>query len=165
MANKKQKTQAEKTASAAKAKSANVKKSNNLKEPAVDKKPAAESKLPVRLISSLVLLGLAVLFTVILFASEGALLRLLESIIHGMIGRVGFVISIPVLLYLFFVHAFSGKRPIRLRTVCLILFVILCGCISHLNDVQNVWPKGIALIGGLYKSGVSSTTGGLTYSG
>ena len=159
MANKKQKTQAEKTASAAKAKSGNS--SNKSKKSTPEVQPEPEKKLPVRLISSLVLLALAVLFTVILFASEGALLRLLESVIHGLIGRVGFVISIPVLLYLFFIHAFSGKRPIRLRTVCLILFVLLCGCISHLNDVHEAWPSGFSLIGGLYKSGLSGTTGGV----
>ena len=159
MANKKQKTQAEKTASAAKAKGASSSKKTKKANPEVQPEP--EKKLPVRLISSLVLLALAVLFTVILFASEGALLRLLESVIHGLIGRVGFVISIPVLLYLFFIHAFSGKRPIRLRTVCLILFVLLCGCISHLNDVHEEWGNGLSLIAGLYKSGISGTTGGV----
>ena len=159
MANKKQKTQAEKTASAAKAKGANSSKKTKKANPEVQPEP--EKKLPVRLISSLVLLALAVLFTVILFASEGALLRLLESVIHGLIGRVGFVISIPVLLYLFFIHAFSGKRPIRLRTVCLILFVLLCGCISHLNDANDVWSDGFTLIGRLYKSGLNGTTGGV----
>ena len=159
MAKKKQKTQAEKTASAAKAKSANS--SSKTKKSTPEVQPEPEKKLPVRLISSIVLLALAVLFTVILFASEGALLRVLESVIHGLIGRVGFVLSIPVLLYLFFIHAFSGKRPIRLRTVCLILFVLLCGCISHLNDVHEAWPNGLSLLGGLYKSGISGTTGGV----
>ena len=62
MANKKQKTQAEKTASAAKAK--NMK--NNKKTPAA-KQAEPESKVPVRLISSVVLLALAVLFAIILF--------------------------------------------------------------------------------------------------
>ena len=159
MAKKKQKTQAEKTASAAKVKGANS--SSKTKKSTPEVQPEPEKKLPVRLISSIVLLALAVLFTVILFASEGALLRVLESVIHGLIGRVGFVLSIPVLLYLFFIHAFSGKRPIRLRTVCLILFVLLCGCISHLNDVHEAWPNGLSLLGGLYKSGISGTTGGV----
>ena len=159
MANKKQKTQAEKTASAAKAKSTNNKK--NTQKVSSEVQPAAERKVPVRFISSLILLALAILFSVILFASEGALLKLVESVIHGLIGRVGFVISIPVLLYLFFIHAFSGKRPIRFRTACLIIFVLLCSCISHLNDTQSAWPSGISLIAGLYKSGVSGITGGV----
>jgi len=159
MPSKKQKTQAEKTASAAKTKKTSNK--NTSKKVSAEAQPAAERKLPVRFISSLVLLGLAILFTVILFISEGALLKLVESVMHGLIGRVGFVISIPVLLYLFFIHAFSGKRPIRLRTTCLIIFVLLCGCISHLNDTQNAWPNGLSLIAGLYKSGISGITGGV----
>ena len=153
MASKKQKTQAEKTASAAKAK--------NGKKDAVQKQPEPEFKVPVRLISSLVFLSLAVLFAVVLFKSEGALLKLMKNVFHGLIGRTGFVVAIPVLLYLFFIHAFSGKRPVRLRTVCLVLFVIFCGCISHLNDVAVTLPDGIAMISGLYKNGVSGTTGGV----
>ena len=157
MANKKQKTQAEKTASAAKAKNNNAKNSKK----ATEKQPEPESKLPVRLISSVVLLVLAVLFAIILFTSEGVLLKLIKSVIHGLIGRTGFVVSIPVLLYLFFIHAFSGKRPIKLRTVCLIVFILLCGCVSHLNDIPETLPKGLALISDLYKAGTSGLTGGV----
>ena len=124
MANNKKKPQAEKTASAAKAKHS---KSGSHKE-TVKNQQTPESKIPVRLISSVVLLALAVLFTIVLFASEGALLKVLESIILGFIGRTGLVVSIPVFLYLFFIHAFSGKRPIKFRTVCLLIFIFLCGC-------------------------------------
>ena len=160
MANKKQKTQAEKTASAAKAKNTNNKNSKNTRK-VNDKQTQTENKLPVRLISSVVLLALAVLFAIILFTSEGALLKLLEGVICGLIGRTAFVVSIPVLLYLFFIHAFSGKRPVKVRTTCLIIFALLCGCVSHLNDVAQTLPKGLALIGGLYKAGISGTTGGV----
>ena len=122
MAEKKRKTQAEKTASAAKSK--NSKNSNDMKSTKTGKKSVPEQpveaapKLPVRLISSVVILVLAVVFTVILFASEGALLTFLENVIHGLIGRTGFIVSVPVLIYLFIIHAFSGKRPIKLRTIC-----------------------------------------------
>ena len=113
MASKKQKTQAEKTASAA-----NVKKKNTAdgKKNAVQKQGEEITQLPVRLISSVVFLALSVLFAVILFSSEGALLKFLENVIHGVIGRTCFIVSIPVLLYLFFIHAFSGKRPVKFRT-------------------------------------------------
>ena len=157
MANKKQKTQAEKTASAAKSKNS---KSGAKKENTKNQQ-VSENKLPVRLISSVVLLALAVLFTIVLFGSEGALLRILESIILGFIGRTGLVVSIPVFLYLFFIHAFSGKRPVKLRTVCLLIFVFLCGCLSHLNDVPAQLPKFIPLITELYKDGVTGMTGGV----
>ena len=161
MASKKQKTQAEKTASAAKNKSSSKNTAHNKKMSTVEKQSVTQSKLPVRLISSIVLLALAIVFIVILFASEGALLKVVESVIHGLIGRTGFILSIPVLLYLFFIHAFSGKRPIKLRTVCLIIFVLLCGCVSHLNDVPDVLPGGFALISELYQDGISGMTGGV----
>ena len=156
MAKKKQTSQAEKTAAAVKAKN-----SKNAKKTEPEKQKVKKTKLPVRLVSSTVLLGLAVLFSVILFTGEGALLNFLEKLLYGLIGRVGFVVSIPVLLYLFFIHAFSGKRPIKLRTVCLVAFIFLCGCISHLNDVPNALPKFTELVAGLYKNGVIGTTGGV----
>ena len=159
MADKKRKTQAEKTASASKSK-----KNNNVpkKVKKTEQVPVEqESKLPVRLISSLVLLAIAVLFAVILFASEGALLTVIEGLIHGLIGRTGYIISIPVLFYLFFIHAFSGKRPIKLRTICLVLFVLLCGCISHLNDIPYMNSTGFSLIFELYEGGMNGQAGGV----
>ena len=147
MANKKQKSQAEKKVTAAKAKTG----SKNSKKATVEVKQEPENKVPVRLISSLTLLAFAILFTILLFSSEGALLKFIKNVFHGLIGRTGFVVSIPVLFYLFFIHAFSGKRPIKLRTVCLAVFVLVCGCISHLNDITETVPKGLALNIGLYK--------------
>ena len=157
----KKKTHAEKTASAAKAKNTAGKNGKANKKPTSEKQSVPENKLPVRLISSVILLAAAVLLTVMFFASEGALLKLLKNIILGMLGRTGFVVSIPVLLYLFFIHAFSGKRPIKLRTVSLVIFIFLCGCLSHLNDVPETLPKGFALLTGLYKNGISGMTGGV----
>ena len=165
MAEKKQKTQAEKTASAAKSKKTNnnkdTKNTKNTKKTTDVKPVEEESNIPVRLISSVILLSLAVLFTVILFASEGALLQVIEGLIHGLIGRTGYIVSIPVLFYLFFIHAFSGKRPIKLRTICLVLFVLLCGCVSHLNDISDIAPTGFDLISELYTKGISGRSGGV----
>ena len=161
MAKKKQKSQAEKTAAAVKAKSNNSKDNKNTKKNGEEKQVEKKSKLPARLVSSVVFLALATLFAIILFASEGALLKFVEKLVNGLIGRVGFIVSIPVLLYLFFIHAFSGKRPVRMRTACLIAFILLCSCISHLNDVPDTLPKGFELVTGLYKNGVIGTTGGV----
>ena len=161
MANKKPITQAEKTASAAKSKNNSAKNSKETKKGTVKNEQVSANKLPVRLISSLVLLALAVFFVFVLFGSDGALVTFFERIILGLIGRTSLVVSIPVLLYLFFIHAFSGKRPIKFRTVCLLVFVFLCGCLSHLNDVPATLPGFFPLISGLYKEGISGMTGGL----
>ena len=157
MANKNTKSQAQKTASAAKAKK-NTKAAAKATE---NKKPEQENKLPVRLVSSVVLLALSVIFAIVLFTTEGALLKVIKSVIHGLVGRTAFVISIPVLFYLFLIHTFGGKRPVRLRTVCLIVFIFLCSCISHLNDIPVTLTKGIALVGNLYKEAAVGMTGGV----
>ena len=161
MANKKPITQAEKTASAAKSKNNAAKNSKEMKKDTVKNEQVSANKLPVRLISSLVMLALAVFFVFVLFGSDGVLVTFFERMILGLIGRTSLVVSIPVLMYLFFIHAFSGKRPIKFRTVCLLIFVFLCGCLSHLNDVPEALPGFFPLISGLYKEGISGMTGGL----
>ena len=161
MAEKKQKTQAEKTASAAKSKQNSSKDTKNPKKHTENKHVEPEARLPVRLISSVAFLGLAILFTVILFTNDGALLKVIESLIHGLIGRTGYIVSIPVLFYLFFIHAFSGKRPIKLRTACLIIFVFACGCLSHLSAIGMLTANGVAVIGELYSDGIAYQSGGV----
>ncbi|HIT33047.1 MAG TPA: DNA translocase FtsK [Candidatus Faecousia intestinigallinarum] len=79
----------------------------------------------------------------------------------GIIGRMGFLISIPASLYLFFIFAFSGKRPVRMRTICIIAFVLLCGCISHLILMPENGSFGFQTIGELYSTGGSGASGGL----
>ncbi|MBQ9839059.1 MAG: DNA translocase FtsK [Oscillospiraceae bacterium] len=78
-----------------------------------------------------------------------------------MIGRVGFIVSIPALLYLFFIHAFSGERPIMMRTICLTVFVFLCGCISHLSLNYQLISDGFGVVSELYWGGVDGVTGGV----
>ena len=159
MAKKEQKSQAQKAASSAKAKAKNAeKKSVSSKNTGAEKN---ETKIPARLISSVIFLACFVLFAIILFACEGALLCFMEKLIHGLIGRVSFILSIPVLLYLFFIHAFSGKRPVAMRTVYLFTFVLLCGCISHLNDFPLSFPEGLKIIPQLYKNGLTGMNGGV----
>ncbi len=120
-----------------------------------------ERKIPVRLITSLTFLGLFVLFLVIFFKPEGALVKFFADLIHGLIGRTGFIVSIPGLLYLFIIHAFSGERPVKMRSICIGIFILLCGCTAHLSLMPQVLPSGISLLGGLYKGGIEGTTGGV----
>ncbi len=171
MADKNRRTQAEKAVSVARAK--NTKKNKTTsdtrkanKEPKVATVSTPKVReIPVRLISSVVCLGLFVLFLIIAFQPEGELTKLVNDFLHGLFGRAGFIVSIPVLLYLFFIHAFSGERPIRMRTVCLIAFVITFGCISHLSlNPQNL-PTGYNLLAELYAGGIGGTTGGFICGG
>ena len=167
MADKIRKSQAELAASKTKKKK---KKTTATKPVSKDVKVRTNQKtdapeIPVRLISSLVILCLFILFLVAFFLPEGYLMALLNDFIHGLFGRVGFVAAIPVLLYLFVIHAFSGKRPIRMRTITLSIFVIVCGCISHLILDADGLPGGFSLLKELYLGGIDGTTGGLLCGG
>ncbi len=160
MAEKNSKSQAERAASSARAKRKTAGKTG--KNAKSEKKSVQEEPaIPLRFITSGVCLGLFILFLAIFMNSSGALLKLIRSVITGLIGNAAFVISIPALLYLFFIHAFSGKRPILMRSMCLLTFVFLCGCIAHLSLNPQGLPKGIAILGALYTGGNSGTTGGL----
>ena len=164
MAEQKHKSQADKAASAKKDK--NKKKQKNAKKEStggkVSVKPAGEQrKIPVRLITSLVFLGLFVLELVIFFQPEGAVIHLLDSLVHGLIGRTAFIVSIPATLYLFIIHGFSGRRPVKMRSICVALFIVICGCISHLSITLPQMPMGMNAIKGLYAGGIDGSTGGL----
>ena len=96
MAGQKHKSQAEQAASAAKSKKTN--RTVNGKKMPKDKIRASaavkkEHGIPVRVISSAIFLGLFILFLVIFLKPEGALIKLIEGVIHGLIGRVGFVVA------------------------------------------------------------------------
>ena len=121
----------------------------------------SENKIPVRVITSVTFLALFLLFLVVSFKPGGVIIDLVENLIHGLIGRAGFLVSILGLLYLFIIHAFSGKRPVKMRSICVVCFVILCGCISHLSLTLPDMPIGAEALRGLYSDGISGTSGGL----
>ena len=158
MANNKRKSQAQLAAEKSKSK-----KKTPAKKATAQK--AEVKEIPVRLISSLVCLGLFILFAVAFFLPEGVLLAFLSNFIHGLVGKAGFVVAIPVLLYLFIIHAFSGNRPIQVRTIALSAFVLICGCISHLVLNPEGLPTGVAFVQELYMGGADGTTGGLVCGG
>ena len=163
MAESKKKTYAERAVAASKQK----KKSSAKKHNATEKKQEQTDKtqIPVRVISSAILLGLFVLFLIASFQTEGLLVRLTKDLVCGLIGQAGFYILIPVLLYMFFIHAFSGDRPIRMRSVCLGIFLLISGAIAHLSMNPQHLTSGFSLIGELYTGGVEGTTGGVLCGG
>ena len=158
MARKKYKSQAEKAVSAAK-KSTNQKR--RVSKPKTQSTEKITTNIPIRLISSLVFAALFVVLLVAFVVPEGIVVRIMSNIIYGLIGQVGFVVAIPVMLYLFFIHAFSGKRPVKMRTVCLLAFILICGCLSHLFTSKMDFSKGITTIIDLYHGGIDGTTGGV----
>ena len=157
---------AEKKLSQAEKAAAGAKKKKTAKKPMTsnNRKPAPkdETAIPPRLISAAVCIALFVVFLVMLFNPNGVLVKVLYTVVLGLIGRVGFYIAIPALLYLFIIHAFSGKRPVMMRTICLIAFVLICGSIHHLSLDTSGLPKNVfSFIGKLCTGGVDGSTGGL----
>lgn len=170
MAEQKKVSQAEKAASAAKSKQkvqSAGKQSSNKKE-AVGKKDTKALQQAVqqpsgasRFVSCVIFAVLFVVFFVMAFNSEGALVRFVKNILLGIFGYTQFYISIPLWIYLFVIYAFDSDRPLKMRTVCSVLFVLCCGCIYHLAlDPQQMNP-GLLVLLDLYKGGIAGTSGGV----
>ena len=164
MAQKNKLSQAEKAASGAKKNQTSVKKETNPKKSAGEEQQISldmEPAIPVRAITSIICISLFILFLVIFLKPDGTLLRLIRSFLFGMIGKAAFYVSIPALLYLFIIQAFSGKRPVVMRSVCVITFVFIFGCIAHLCLNPKDLSSGLALVGDLYQGGIRGTAGGV----
>ena len=165
MADKKRRSQAEKAVTAARNKSKKSKntsaklQSNN--QASKQEKTAKHIDIPPRLISASICIILFAVGLISYFWPDGFVFKTIGNLIGGLFGQAGFIISIPVSLYLFFIHSFSGKRPIKMRTICLVVFVLLCGCLAHIQlDPQGLSVSG-SLIVELYLGGIDGTTGGL----
>ncbi len=148
MAETKKKSQAQKAAS--KAKSTATKKSQGKNHSKTE--PADKVQIPVRLISSAVCLIAFVVLLVMFLQPGGVLMDPVHDLILGLFGPVTYYISIPALLYLFIIQAFSGSRPVKMRSICLGCFVFLCGMISHLvmnNAHITTWNLKQLWLGGI----------------
>ena len=162
MAEKKQKSQAQKVVSAAKQK-AKAKTSKKYTSKKSDTAQTAKETLniPMRYTMAALCLILFVLFLVIAWNSEGALVKLIGSFLCGLIGKTAFLVSIPALLYLFVILAFSKNRPVLMRSIWVILFVLMGGCIAHLTSNSTLPNDVLSFVGTLYSTGAQGITGGL----
>ena len=168
MAEKKKTTQAKKNTPAKKSgKSTSAKAKTNDKNLKNARKPAVEqtTKLPGRWIAALVCVVLFVLMlTIFLRPEEGLLIPTLRGFFYGLMGSVAFYVSIPALIYLFVILAFSGKKPVLMRSLCLIGFVLICGCFHQLVLNSNL-PSGFAVVSALFEGGKDGATAGLLCGG
>ena len=157
MTNKNQKSHAEKAATS---KKTPTKKKNSKQMPAA-KVEQKERLVPTRFITATIFLGLFILFLAIHLSSGGVLNQLFEGVILGLIGWVGYIVAIPAFLYLFVIHAFSNKRPVVMRSICVGCFVLCCGCIAHLAQGGLTLDPGPELFSDLYIGGSNGSTGGV----
>ena len=173
MAKKKTSSQAEKIVTDTKRK-APPSKSNSKKKPpkkAVNSKKqpkvATEYENPISssLVTALISFCLFVLFVLICVKPEGALLMMVRSVVLGLVGRAGFYFLIPALLYLAVINLFGRKIAVRMRSVCAVLFALLCGVIYHLVVAGQVQTEPVQLMSYLFSGGSAGTTGGLVCGG
>ena len=125
-----------KKASAATASSkSSGKKTAAKKPPAVKKNPKVsteyENPISSGVTGGIVCLFLFVLFVMILFKAEGALLLVTKSIVLGFLGEAGLLFFTPVFLYIAVINLFGRKIAVKMRSVCAVLFAFLCGVIYH----------------------------------
>ena len=169
MAKKKPSSQAEKIVTDTKRKAPPA-KSNSKKKP--PKKAANSKKTPKvgteyenpvssGLVTALISFCLFVLFALICVKPEGALLMWEKSVVLGLVGRAGFYFLIPALLYMTFINLFGRKIAVRMRSVCAVLFALLCGVIYHLVVSAQVETSPMQLLGYLYSGGSAGTSGGV----
>ena len=141
------------------------KKSAAKKPPAVKKNPKVsteyENPISSGITGGILCLFLFVLFVLILFKSEGALILVTKSIVLGFIGEAGLLFFTPVFLYVAVINLFGRKVAVRMRTTCAILFAFLCGVIYHLIVSSIDVGEGIDVVPLLYTGGASGTTGGI----
>ena len=139
------------------------KKASSKKTAASTKKSQAQSRkeqASFNIIAALVSAALFVLFLVISINPDGILLRAIQSFLLGMIGQAGFYFSIPALLYLFIIHTFGRRTDITMRSICVLVFVFLCGSIYHLAVQNQPLAGGFAVVKDLYLGGGEGITVG-----
>ena len=124
-----------------------------------------QSVLPARVTAAIITLILFVLFLVIGIKPEGVLLLALRNLMLSMIGMAAFYFSIPGLLYIFYILLTSRKKPVRMRCICVIVFVLLCGSLYHLIVNNQTLVGGTQIFADLLTSGKNGTSGGLICGG
>lgn len=170
MAEKKTASRAEQAVSGAKKKTASgsaSKSSGKKSTPAKSAKYKTEYEpaVPPHFLIAAVSILLFALFVVISVNPDGALLKIIQSVVLGLVGQAGFYFSIPGLLYLFVIHTFGRKNAPTMRSACTLIFVFLCGCIYHLAVQEQELSTGFALIADLYTGGAAGSTGGVLCGG
>ena len=121
--------------------------------------------LPARVSAALITLILAVLFLVIAIKPEGVLIVALRDLILSLIGMAAFYFAIPGLLYIFYILVTSNKKPVRMRCICVIAFVLLCGSLYHLFVNNQTLVGGGKIFTDLLSGGKNGTSGGLICGG
>lgn len=83
--------------------------------------------------------------------------NLISNFVKGLLGPVGLIVLPIGLILCFIALMFHGNRPVTMRIICSLSFVVLVSCISHLSFGE---AKPIALKE-LYMNGKDNLSGGV----
>jgi hypothetical protein len=109
-----------KASSAASTTKSSGKKAAAKKPPAAKKNPKVSTEYDNPISSGvtggILCLFLFVLFVLILFKADGALLLVTKSIVLGFVGEAGLLFFTPVFLYVSIINLFGRKIAVKMRT-------------------------------------------------
>ena len=117
--------------------------------------------LPMKTMCGLGCLLLFLILLIVMIRPDGAIILAIRSLIYGFLGIVGFYALLPVSLAYGIILLAVNDKPIALRSICMMVFVLCCSSISHLLMDMPDFSGFFGLIGALYGGGVNQTTGGL----
>ena len=135
-----------------------------------------KKKVPIRIITAAIMGFIFVLLLAIWLENptsyaDGWWLYPCYQMIRGLFGQATFYMAIPGFLLMLYIHAFSGNKPVLMRSISLGIFMICFGCIAHW---WNIYYRGIdpqlgtsvmAWVKDMWNGGIQGTTGGLICGG
>ena len=174
----KKKTQTEEVALAKRSNATGKKKNTKEKEEYQQmeiNETKEKKKIPLRIITASIM-GIVFLLLLVTWMenptsdADGWLLFPFYQIIRGLFGQAAFYMAIPGFLLMFYIHAFSGKKPILMRSICLGVFMLCFGCISHwwciyYLGIDPQLGSGFEWVKDIWRGGIQGTTGGLICGG
>ena len=131
-------------------------------EPAITRKVVRiDREIPLRYVFAGFCAVQLMIFGCVFFADGGIILQWLVNVFTGLFGRNVYLISMPAMVYLIWIQLASRNQRVRMRSVCIMLFVFLFGCLSHLVAGKAMAEIGWALVKELYATGIAGSSGGV----
>ena len=133
------------------------------KTPPVTRKPMVQMDpdFPLRYLFAGLCAVLLLIFACVFFADGGLILRWIVDVFTGLFGRNVYLITMPALLCLIWIQLASRNQRVRKRSVCMMVFVFLFGCLSHLAAGKAMTEIGWELVKELYVTGNAGSSGGV----
>ena len=131
-------------------------------EPAITRRVVRiEREIPLRYVFAILCAVMLLVFCCVHFADGGIILQWMVGVFTGLFGRSVYLITMPALVVLIWIQLASRNQRVRMRSICIMLFLFLFGCLSHLATGKVMSEMGWELVKELYSTGVAGTSGGV----